>query len=121
MPFKSVWHTIESAAPIILLREMHVCMWTRYRAAHLHAVGGPAAGLGGGGDVGLQLGGQGRQVQVDMLGGAQHGRRPRQLALGVDEVLRRQQVPTLVALVPSSILLQQSRRSTSAMVQAMQC
>ncbi len=72
--------------------------------AHLHAVGGPAAGLGRGRDVGLQLGSEGGQVKVDMLGGAQHRHRPRQLAFGIDQILSRQQVATLIALVATRIL-----------------
>ena len=72
--------------------------------AHLQAVVGPAAGLGAGSDVLLQLGRERGQVQVEVAGGAHHGRRPGQLALGVDEVLRRQQVAALVALVPPRVL-----------------
>ena len=78
--------------------------------AHLDAVGGPAARSGRGRDVGLQLGSEGGQVKVDMLSGAQHWHRPRQLALGVDQILSRQQVAALIALIAASILQEEKQR-----------
>ena len=71
---------------------------------YLHAIGGPAASMGGAGDVGLELRGEGGQVQVEVPGGPQHRRGPGELALGVDELLRCQQLPTVVALVSLGVL-----------------
>ncbi len=60
--------------------------------------------MGGGGDVSLQLRCQRGQIQVDVLSGTQDWYRPRQLALGVYEILRCQQGAALVALVTPGVL-----------------
>ena len=71
---------------------------------HLHAVGTPAALLGGLGDVALQRGGQARQVQEVVAGAAQHRHRACQLAARAHQLGGVHQPPALVALVPPRVL-----------------
>ncbi len=60
--------------------------------------------MGGAGDVGLELWGEGGQVQVEVAGFPQLRRSPCELTLGIDELLCCQQLATVVALVTLSIL-----------------
>ena len=63
--------------------------------------------MGGTRDVSLQLGRECGQVQVEVPGRPQHGRGPCELALGVDQFLRCQQLTAAVALVALCILAEQ--------------
>ena len=71
---------------------------------HLQAVGGPAAQVRGGVNVLLQLLGQPREVQEQVLCCPQHRPGPGQFAHRVQELSWVQQVATVVALISSCVL-----------------
>lgn len=72
--------------------------------ACLDTVVAPSAVAGGLVNVGLQLWGELGQVQEDVAGAPKHRRGIGQLALGVDQLCRVQQVATAITLVSSCIL-----------------